>query len=139
MCGVAAAPIFSRARQVLKKSTKAALLSALVFPGVGHVYLKKYTAGVSLAGVSFAAIYYLVAKAVETAFEITGKIQSGDVPLDIGAITELVSQQSSGADAQMQNLATTALVICWLIGIVDSYRAGRVREKSDGASVNRQT
>jgi hypothetical protein len=123
----------------LKKSTKAALLSAFVFPGVGHVYLKKYTAGVSLAGVSFAAIYYLVAQSVETALEITGKIQSGDVPLDIGAITELVSQQSSGADAQMLNIATTALVICWLIGIVDSYRAGRVREKSDEASGNRQT
>ncbi|MFZ0468418.1 MAG: hypothetical protein WAL92_05815 [Thiogranum sp.] len=123
----------------MKKSTKAALLSAFVFPGVGHVYLKKYTAGVSLAGVSFAAIYYLVAKSVETALEITGKIQSGDVPLDIGAITELVSQQSSGTDAQMLNIATTALVICWLIGIVDSYRAGRVREKSDEAPGNRQT
>jgi hypothetical protein len=123
----------------LKKSTKAALLSAFVFPGVGHVYLKKYMVGVSLAGVSFAAIYYLVAKSVETALEITGKIQTGDVPLDIGAITELVSQQSSGTDAQMLNIATTALVICWLIGIVDSYRAGRVREKSDEASGNRQT
>ena len=123
----------------MKKSTKAALLSAFVFPGVGHVYLKNYKAGVSLGGVSFAAIYYLVAKSVETALEITGKIQSGDVPLDIGAITELVSQQSSGTDAQMLNIATTALVICWLIGIVDSYRAGRVREKSDEASGNRQT
>jgi len=123
----------------LKKSTKAALLSAFIFPGVGHVYLKKYMVGASLAGVSFAAIYYLVAKAVETALEITGKIQSGDVPLDIGAITELVSQQSSGADARMLNVATTALGICWLIGIVDSYRAGRAREQSDAASGNRQT
>jgi len=114
-------------------------LSAFVFPGVGHVYLKKYMAGVSLAGASFAAIYYLVAKAVETAVEITGKIESGDVQLDIGAISDLVSQQSSGSDAHMLNIATTALVVCWLIGMVDSYRAGRVQEKRDEAPVNRET
>lgn len=111
----------------MKKSTKAALLSAFVFPGAGHIYLKKYVAGILLAGVSFAAVYYVIAKTVEMAVEISEKIQSGDVPLDVGAITDLVSQQSGGADAKMLNIATTALVICWLIGIVDSYRAGRVR------------
>jgi len=123
---------------LVKKSTKAALLSAFVFPGVGHLYLKKYTAGILLAGASFAAIYYLIAKAVETAVEISEKIQSGDVQMDVGAITQLVSQQASGIDAQMLNIATTALGICWLIGIVDSYRAGRVREKSEEALVERQ-
>jgi len=111
----------------VKKSTKAALLSAFVFPGVGHIYLKKYVAGILLAGVSFAAVYYVIAKTVEMAVEISEKIQSGDVPLDVGAITDLVSQQSGGADAKTLNIAMTALVICWLIGIVDSYRAGRVR------------
>lgn len=113
----------------MKKSTKAALLSAFLFPGVGHIYLKKYTAGVMLAGVSFAAIYYLITKAIAKAFEISEKIQSGDIQLDIEAITKLVSQQSSGTDAKLLNLATIALVICWLIGILDSYRAGRAREK----------
>ena len=114
----------------MKKSTKAALLSAFVFPGIGHIYLKKYAAGMVLAGTSFAAVYYWMTKAVEMASEIAGKLQSGDVPLDAKAITELVSQQSSGADAQMLNIATITLGICWLIGIVDSYRAGRVRRKS---------
>jgi len=115
----------------VKTSTKATLLSAFVFPGIGHLYLKRYTAGTLLAGTSFAAIYYWMTKAVEMASEITQKIESGDVPLDAGAITELVTQQSSGADAQMLNIATIALGICWLIGIVDAYRAGRAREKSD--------
>jgi hypothetical protein len=115
----------------VKKSTKAALLSALVFPGVGHLYLRKYKAGLLLAGVAFAAIYYLIAKAVGSAFEISEKIQSGAVPLDAEAITKLVSQQSGGADAQMMNIATIALGICWVIGIVDSYRAGRVRKEGD--------
>ena len=110
----------------MKKSTKAALLSAFVFPGIGHLYLKRYVAGVLLASASFASIYYLIAKAIERAFEISAKIQNGDVQLDVEAITALVSQQSSGADARLLNIATTAFIICWLIGIVDSYRAGRL-------------
>ena len=122
----------------MKKSTKAALLSAFIFPGVGHFYLKSYKAGLLLAGASFAAIYYLMAKAVERAFEISEKIQSGAVPLDSEAINQLVSQPSSGADASMLNIATTALVICWLIGVVDSYRVGRARDKRDEKADNRR-
>lgn len=123
----------------MKKSTKAALLSALVFPGVGHLYLRKYKAGLLLAGVSFSAIYYLIANAVERASEITEKIQSGAVPLDAEAITKLVSQQPVGADAQIMNIATIALVACWVIGIVDSYRAGRARKKGDDELDKRST
>lgn len=121
----------------MKRSTKAALFSALIFPGVGHIYLKTYMAGVLLASVSFVAIYYLISKAVERAFEISEKIQSGDVKLDIAAITELVSQQSNGTDIQLLNISTTAVIICWLIGIIDSYRVACVRGKNDEALVNR--
>lgn len=113
----------------MRKSTKAALLSAFIFPGVGHIYLKKYVAGTLLAGASLTALYHLITKAIAKAIEISEKIQSGDVQPDIKAITELVSQQSGGSEAQMMNIATIALVACWLIGIVDSYRSGRVQEK----------
>lgn len=57
--------------------------------------------------------------------QITEQIQSGDVSLDVAAITELVLRQSTGADAQMLNIAAVTLTICWLIGIVDAYRIGR--------------
>jgi len=121
----------------MKKSTKAVLLSALVFPGVGHIFLKKYMSGVVLAGASFAAIYYLLSKMVEKALQITESIQSGDVQLDVEAITELVSKQSTGAEAQLLNIATAAFIICWLIGIIDSYRVGYTQDNSDEVLVNR--
>lgn len=84
-----------------------------------------------LAGVSFAAIYYLITKTVERAFEISEKIQNGDVPLDVQAITELVSQQSNGADTQILNIAMLAFFVFWIIGIFGAYRAGRAEEKDD--------
>jgi hypothetical protein len=113
----------------VKKLTKAVLLSAFVFPGLGHLYLKKRLTGSVLVGASFAAIYYLMSKVVENALLISEKIQSGDVPLDAVAISELLSKQSTGAESQLQNIATAVFVICWLIGIIDSYRLGSAQDK----------
>jgi hypothetical protein len=119
----------------MRKSTAAALLSAFVFPGAGHLYLKKYLPGIALVSVSLAALYYVITKSVESALQIVDKIQTGDVPLDAAAITELVSKQSSGIDSQLINIATAAILICWVFGIIDSYRVGRVRDKSDQVSM----
>ncbi len=63
----------------MNKPMKAALLSAFVFPGVGHFLLKKYIPGTVLAGTAFAGLYLLIAKTVETALQIAEKIQSGEV------------------------------------------------------------
>lgn len=110
---------------------KAALLSAFVFPGVGHIYLKRYLHGIFLSGVSLVGSYYLLSKTVERSLQIVEKIQSGDVQLDVTAITELVSKQAIGTDAQLLNIATAVIIICWIIGIIDSYRVGCVQDKTN--------
>lgn len=108
----------------MKKSTKAALMSALLFPGMGHIYLKKYVPGVSLICISLYAFYFYASKSIEKAFELTEKIRSGVIPLNVTGITEMVEQNTTAAEAHLLNIATTALVICWLVGIIDSYRIG---------------
>ncbi len=109
---------------------KAALLSAFVFPGVGHFLLKKYIPGAVLAGTAFAGLYFLIAKTVERALQITEKIQSGEIELDAATIAELASTQAIGTEAQLLNIAVAILFISWLIGIVDSYRVGRAQDKN---------
>ena len=73
----------------------------------------------------------MVTTTVERAWEIAEKIQSGAVQLDATTVAELVSQQSAGTDSQIVNIAALAIIICWIIGIIDSYRVGRVRDKMD--------
>ena len=109
---------------------KAALLSAFVFPGVGHFLLKKYIPGAVLAGAAFAGLYFLIAKTLEKTIQITEKIQSGEVQLDVATITDLVSKQATGTEAQLLNIAAAILFISWIIGIVDSYRVGRAQDKN---------
>ncbi len=74
----------------------------------------------------------LIAKTLETALQITEKIQSGEVQLDATTITELVSKQAMGTEAQLLNISAAVLFISWLIGIVDSYRVGRAQDKNVG-------
>ena len=59
---------------------------------------------------------------MEKATQISEKILNGGIHLDIETVTELASNQASGADVQLLNIATTVFVVCWLIGIIDSYR-----------------
>lgn len=106
---------------------KSALLSAFVFPGVGHVYLKRYIAGALLAATASISLYFIVSTAVERALQIADKIQSGEIQPDIAVITELVAKQAPGTEAQSVTIATAVLIIAWLIGIVDAYRVGRLQ------------
>jgi len=81
-----------------------------------------------LAGAAFVSLYLVLSRLVlvERALQIGEKIQRGEVQLDVDAITELISKQPTGTDAQLLNIAWIVLIISWLIGIVDSYRVGRV-------------
>jgi hypothetical protein len=115
----------------VRYSIKAALLSGLVFPGVGHLYLRRYLRGVLLAAGAAALSYFLISVAVNSAFDIAGKIQSGDVPLNAESVSELVSEASQ-SNERSTDIATMILLALWAIGIVDSYREGRAREKSKG-------
>ena len=114
----------------MKISNKAALFSALVFPGAGHIYVKKYISAAILGCASLAALYLIIANLLERAREIADKILSGEVGLDVATITELVSRQSANSDSQLLDVAWTVLIISWLIGIADSYRVGLAQDKT---------
>jgi hypothetical protein len=117
-------------RSKMKRSTKALLLSFLVFPGSGHIYLKQYITGLTIMSISIVSLYYLVVKATEQAFKIVAEIQNGNVPLDPIAINELITRQQASADNLWLNIATAAVSFCWVIGIIDTYRIGSKLEKS---------
>jgi len=123
----------------VKRSTKAVLLSAFVFPGAGHLYLKQFLIGILLSGGSASALYFIVSSAVSKALEIAETIQSEGVPLDVDAIASLVTEQSRGAESSSLSIATIALIAFWVIGIVDSYRVGRVVERVDETPVDKKT
>jgi hypothetical protein len=91
--------------------------------------LKQYLRGSILMLSALIALSVIVTKAIKQALTIVDRINSGEIPVEAGAITELVSKSTSGADGSVLNIAALAVVACWLIGIIDSYRLGIIQEK----------
>ena len=120
----------------MRKSLKAALFSALLFPGSGHFLLRKQVRGALLAGISIVCLYVLVATAVEIAQQISDGILSGRIPLDPVSISDEVSKRSAAGDTLRTGIATYLLLACWLIGIVDSWRVGRLLDRLDPSPNN---
>ena len=120
----------------MKIATKAALLSAFVFPGAGHVYLKKYVVGGILISVSLATLYYLLLAIIDKATRVSEMILSGEVRLDALSISQALSEQSLAADNQLLNAATVIIIGCFVVGIGDAYRAGRAHDQGDGPRGN---
>lgn len=122
----------------MKKSIKAVLFSAFVFPGGGHLYLRKHVQAALLIAVSVACVAVLLFVAIEKAQQIIDKILAGEIPLDLTRITAEVSNQLATGGTQMADIATYVLLLCWLVGIADSYRLGRVQDKIDLSGNHRQ-
>jgi len=115
----------------MKQSYKAALFSALVYPGSGHLMLKQYPMGLLLAGTATGCLGVLVFRAFAIAGTISDRILMGEVPLDIARINEEVSMQIAAGGSTMVTIATWLLVFCWLAGTADAFRLGRRRDRAD--------
>tara|TARA_R110001592_G_scaffold61017_2_gene185831 strand:+ start:4086 stop:4424 length:339 start_codon:yes stop_codon:yes gene_type:complete len=112
----------------MSKSLKAALLSALVFPGCGHFSLKKPVQGSLLAFISIICIYVLFSSMMEIAQDISLQVQSGQIPLDMANLNELVLKEFNTNDTAEMTTSSYILGISWLVGIIDSFRIGRIQE-----------
>lgn len=117
----------------MKKSTVAALLSALVFPGAGQLILKRYFRGLILAAVAIASLYALTVDVVERAKSISDKLMAGDVPIDAAVISEMVAGSTAGSDTLSLKIATLALTAAWLLAVVDAVFIGNRRVGEDKA------
>ncbi|NND00047.1 MAG: hypothetical protein HKN85_07685 [Gammaproteobacteria bacterium] len=109
----------------MKKSTVAVLFSAFVFPGAGHIFLKRYVSAAVIGGAALVALYLLASVAIDQAQKIADKILTGEIPAEISEITAAVLSQPGGSQTELTNMATGILIASWLLAIVDCLRLGR--------------
>ncbi|MBI1285889.1 MAG: hypothetical protein GC183_16415 [Thiobacillus sp.] len=109
----------------MSRSTNAVLLSALVLPGAGQLYLKHHGRGFALIGVSLACLWILVDRAMQLASTVLDQLTAEGGAVDPAHITELVAQASNAPASTLATIATLGLAGCWLVGIVDAYRLGK--------------
>jgi len=103
----------------MKAKTKAALISALLFPGFGHFVLKRAMRGCLFMVPTLLAIGVLLRTTLALADRLVAEIQSGALPLDIALIMERIS--AAGGDDPTTNAASLVILVCWLGAIVDAW------------------
>lgn len=109
----------------MNQSIKSSLLSALVFPGVGQLYLKRYRIASLLIITVLACLYFIVMEAVEQAMNILEQIEASGTAINTSNIVEMSTRAANNADTTTTSIATALIVICWFVGIVDAYRSGK--------------
>ncbi len=112
----------------MKNALKGTLLSGLVFPGLGQVYLKHYKRGIALMLIVSGSVLVIVVKAVLQAFTILEKIASEGQAIDMSTILNAATQASTTSDSLLYNFLLLLTILCWIIGIVDAYRIGKKRD-----------
>ncbi len=115
----------------MKKSFKAALISALLGAGAGHLYLKRYRRGAILLLSSLSCLLLIMTRAVKQAQVILDKIEPENGPVDFDKIAGLVAEVSTDTDLLITNGATVFIVMIWTVGVFDAYRIGREMESAD--------
>jgi hypothetical protein len=113
---------------MMNNSLKGALLSGLVFPGLGQVMLKHYKRGAVLMLAITATLLAVLIKAVQQAFTILEKIESESGVIDMSTISSAATQASTTSDSLIFKLLLWLIIFCWVIGVVDAYRIGRKKD-----------
>lgn len=107
----------------MKPSIKAALISALIFPGLGHLALKRGARGCLFMLPALAAVVYLLRSVLQLIDQLLNELNNGTLTLDPVAVLERV--HASGIDNAATNLASLVCILCWVGSIADALWLGR--------------
>jgi hypothetical protein len=112
----------------MNNALKGALLSGLVFPGLGQVALKHYKRGAVMMLTVIVSLAVVVMKAVQLALAILEKTEMEGGIISMSTILNATTQASANSGSFTYNLLFLLISVCWIIGTVDAYRIGRKKD-----------
>jgi flagellar biosynthesis protein FliQ len=113
----------------MKKSLKGALLSGLLFPGVGELWLKHPVRGIALLAGVAVSLAVIVTKIGQQALAMLEKMEAEGGAVDLVAIVNLA--HATSYDDPTVKIASFALVVCWIVSIIDAYYLGSKKDLAD--------
>lgn len=119
---------------MMKNALKGALLSGLVFPGLGQIVLKQHRKGAFLIFVVLSSLIMFVTVAVQQAMAVLDKIQAGGGTLDSETIARTANQVTTNQASLLLNLLLLFMICCWVFGVIDAYMIGRRKDVEDSVT-----
>jgi hypothetical protein len=109
----------------MSRPLTAALISALVFPGAGHLYLKRKGRALLFIVPTLVAAAAFVSQAMEQASTMADQILSGALPADPAVLAARLEQQGG---SPLATAAAAVMVVCWVCAIADAWLLARRAE-----------
>jgi hypothetical protein len=107
----------------MSRSTNALLLSVLVFPGAGHIFLKRRGRALAFIIPTCGAALYIVRTVIGPATDMANRLVSeGAVPDPLAIAAQL---ERAGTTSGLVELAVYVLLGCWVGAAVDAWLLGR--------------
>ena len=117
----------------MKNSVKGALLSGLVFPGLGQIALKHYWRGFALVVAVMAGLYIMIVTALQQAYAVLDVIETeGGMP-DSETISQAAAQAAAASDSPIISVVSVLIIVCWIVGIIDAFRIGKQKDLEEQA------
>jgi hypothetical protein len=113
----------------MNNSLKGALLSGLVFPGLGQVVLRHYRRGIAFMLTVSIILLVIVVKAVQQAFALLEKIEAEGGVLSMSTIMNAAAQAPIPSESLASKLLLFLLIFIWIIAVVDGYRVGKKKDE----------
>ncbi len=112
----------------MTNAIKGVLLSALVFPGLGQIALKRYQRGLAFVLATLVGLVLIVAMATREAGKILATMESEGGVIDQDAMSRAIAQATSWSGNVAFNLLLAAIALCWVYSAVDAYRIGKQQD-----------
>jgi TM2 domain-containing membrane protein YozV len=113
----------------MKKAVKAALLSGLIYPGLGQLWLKHPIRGIVLMVAVSASLAAIVTKVAQQALTMLEKMEAEGGTVDLVALLNLA--HATSYDDFAMKCASLTLIACWAVSIVDAYVLGREKDRQE--------
>jgi TM2 domain-containing membrane protein YozV len=112
----------------MKLSTKAAYLSAFLFPGTGQFFLKNPIKGAIFCLIAGVGLFMMMSAAFHIAMNIADDIVQGKIQPDVTTIMNLVHQAMDVYKQPDLLGAKIAMLGSWITSIIDAYLSGKKKE-----------
>ena len=106
-------------------ATRAALYNALLFPGWGHFYLKKYKRGLIFILTVLAGMLSLCWTITQVAYNILKANPFPKGTADVATVIKLSMDSTKAINSNKLSLILLLIVLLWIISIIDAYRLGK--------------
>ena len=106
-------------------ATKAALFNALLFPGWGEIYLKKYKRGILIIIAIIAGSLSILWSIVHTTMKILRFAPFKKGTVTFSAVIQLTIDSIKALNLFYISLILLSMIMLWIFSIIDAYLLGK--------------